>query len=59
VGYRTCLDRRAENNVNEEGSGMNIEFLATVAVIAPDPPVSRTPYVHVLGLPLEGPASST
>lgn len=32
---------------------MNIEFLATVAVIAPDPLVSRELYVDVLGLPLE------
>jgi hypothetical protein len=32
---------------------MNIEFLATVAVIAPDPPVSRKLYVETLGLPLE------
>ena len=33
---------------------MNIEFLATVAVIAPDPPASRKLYVETLGLPLEG-----
>jgi catechol 2,3-dioxygenase-like lactoylglutathione lyase family enzyme len=33
---------------------MNIEFLSTVAVIAPDPPASRKPYVETLGLPLEG-----
>ena len=32
---------------------MNIEFLSTVALIAPDPPVSRKLYVDVLGLPLE------
>ena len=32
---------------------MNIEFLSTVAVIAPDPPASRTLYVDALGLPLE------
>jgi catechol 2,3-dioxygenase-like lactoylglutathione lyase family enzyme len=32
---------------------MNIEFLATVAVISPDPPVSRELYVDVLGLPLQ------
>ena len=35
---------------------MNIEFLSTVAVIAPDPPVSRKLYVDALGLPLEGDA---
>lgn len=32
---------------------MNIEFLSTVAVIAPDAPASRKMYVHTLGLPLE------
>jgi hypothetical protein len=33
---------------------MNIEFLATVAVIAPDPISSRNLYVGALGLPLQG-----
>ena len=33
---------------------MNIEFLATVAVIAPDPINSRSLYVDALGLPLQG-----
>jgi catechol 2,3-dioxygenase-like lactoylglutathione lyase family enzyme len=33
---------------------MNIEFLATVAVIAPDPAASRKLYVDTLGLPLDG-----
>jgi catechol 2,3-dioxygenase-like lactoylglutathione lyase family enzyme len=33
---------------------MNIEFLATVAVIAPDPSASRNLYVGALGLPLQG-----
>lgn len=33
---------------------MNIEFLSTVAVIAPDPPASHRLYVEALGLPLEG-----
>jgi len=32
---------------------MNIEFLSTVAVIAPDPSVSRRLYVDALGLRLE------
>jgi catechol 2,3-dioxygenase-like lactoylglutathione lyase family enzyme len=32
---------------------MNIEFLSTLAVIAPDPPASRRLYVDALGLPLE------
>lgn len=31
---------------------MNIEFLSTVAVIAPDPLASRKLYVDALGLPL-------
>jgi catechol 2,3-dioxygenase-like lactoylglutathione lyase family enzyme len=31
---------------------MKIEFLSTLAVIAPDPPVSRKLYVDALGLPL-------
>ena len=35
---------------------MNIEFLSTVAVIAPDPPQSRKLYVDTLGLPLDGDA---
>lgn len=33
---------------------MNIEFLATVAVVAPDPINSRHLYVEALGLPLHG-----
>jgi hypothetical protein len=33
---------------------MNVEFLATVAVIAPDPINSRNLYVEALGLPLQG-----
>lgn len=33
---------------------MNIEFLATVAVIAPEPIASRNLYVEALGLPLQG-----
>ena len=33
---------------------MNIEFLSTVAVIAPDPTASSDLYVGALGLPLEG-----
>jgi catechol 2,3-dioxygenase-like lactoylglutathione lyase family enzyme len=31
---------------------MKIEFLSTVAVIAPDPPASRKLYVDTLGVPL-------
>lgn len=33
---------------------MNVEFLATVAVIARDPITSRDLYVEALGLPLQG-----
>jgi catechol 2,3-dioxygenase-like lactoylglutathione lyase family enzyme len=33
---------------------VKIEFLATVAVITPDPTSSRELYVEMLGLPLEG-----
>jgi catechol 2,3-dioxygenase-like lactoylglutathione lyase family enzyme len=33
---------------------MKIEFIASVAVIAADPPESRQLYVDVIGLPLEG-----
>ena len=32
---------------------MDIEFVSTLAVIAPDPAVSRKLYVDALGLPLE------
>jgi catechol 2,3-dioxygenase-like lactoylglutathione lyase family enzyme len=33
---------------------VKIEFLSTMAVIAPDPPASRKLYVDALGLPLKG-----
>ncbi len=33
---------------------MRLEFLTSIAVIAPDPGVSRAFYVDTLGLPLEG-----
>jgi catechol 2,3-dioxygenase-like lactoylglutathione lyase family enzyme len=33
---------------------MKIEFLSTLAVIAPDPSASRELYVEALGLPLSG-----
>ena len=33
---------------------MNVQFIAGVAVITPDPAGSRTLYVDALGLPLEG-----
>jgi catechol 2,3-dioxygenase-like lactoylglutathione lyase family enzyme len=35
---------------------VNIEFLATIAVIAADPPTSRQLYVDALGLPLQSSA---
>lgn len=35
---------------------MNVQFLSTVAVIAPDPPRSRALYVDGLGLQLQGEA---
>jgi catechol 2,3-dioxygenase-like lactoylglutathione lyase family enzyme len=35
---------------------MDIEFIASVAVIAPDPPAARQLYVEALGLPLESPS---
>jgi catechol 2,3-dioxygenase-like lactoylglutathione lyase family enzyme len=40
----------------EGGGDVNIDFLSTVAVIAPDPPYSRKLYVDALGLPLAGAA---
>jgi catechol 2,3-dioxygenase-like lactoylglutathione lyase family enzyme len=40
----------------ERGGDVNIDFLSTVAVIAPDPPHSRKLYVDALGLPLDGEA---
>ena|SRR5581483_3068533 len=33
---------------------MKIEFVTSIAVVAPDPPASRELYVDALGLPLEG-----
>lgn len=36
---------------------MDVKFLATVAVIAPDPITSRNLYVEALGLPLQGEGS--
>jgi catechol 2,3-dioxygenase-like lactoylglutathione lyase family enzyme len=36
---------------------MKIEFLSTIAVIAPEPPRSRQLYVETLGLPLSGETS--
>ena len=33
---------------------MDVQFIASIAVIAPDPSVSRRFYVDALGLPLMG-----
>ena len=45
--------------VSRRGTGgVNIEFIATVAKIAPDPIHSRELYVDALGLPLEGEGDS-
>ena len=37
---------------------MHIEFIASVAVITPDPAASRTLYIDALGLPLEAAGGS-
>ena len=37
---------------------MHIEFIASMAIITPDPAASRTLYVDALGLPLEAAAGS-
>ena len=37
---------------------MKAEFLATIAVIAPDPPASSALYADALGLPLDGSEAS-
>lgn len=37
---------------------MHVEFVASMAVITPDPAASRTLYVDALGLPLEAAAGS-
>src|SRR5262249_24161785 len=51
---RHARQRLIANRVQLElGGGMNVEFLSTVAVIAPDPPASRKLYVDALALPLE------
>ena len=37
-----------------EGHILDVQFIASIAVIAPDPSVSRRLYVDALGLPLMG-----
>ena len=36
----------------KEGDVMDVQFIASIAVITPDPSVSRKLYVDALGLPL-------
>ena len=48
--------RSKTHNANEEAT-LKIEFLSTVAVIAPDPSSSRRLYVDAIGLPLSGDGS--
>jgi hypothetical protein len=36
----------------KEGDVMDMQFIASIAVITPDPSVSRRLYVDALGLPL-------
>jgi catechol 2,3-dioxygenase-like lactoylglutathione lyase family enzyme len=52
-GPRTTLLGSLHKHRANEGDRMKIEFLSTVAVIAPDPPASRKLYVDALGLPLK------
>jgi catechol 2,3-dioxygenase-like lactoylglutathione lyase family enzyme len=47
VEHAWIVERAAEE------VAVNIEFLSTVAVVAPDPPASRKLYVDALGLPLK------
>jgi catechol 2,3-dioxygenase-like lactoylglutathione lyase family enzyme len=51
VSETTLLGCFASAERDEEVS-VKIEFLSTIAVIAPDPPASRELYVDALGLPL-------
>jgi catechol 2,3-dioxygenase-like lactoylglutathione lyase family enzyme len=50
-GRKICSIQKPHH---ERGGDVNIEFLSTVAVVAPDPSVSRELYVGALGLPLAG-----
>jgi catechol 2,3-dioxygenase-like lactoylglutathione lyase family enzyme len=38
---------------------VEVEFIATIAMIAPDPPKGRELYVDAIGLPLEAPEGGT
>lgn len=55
VGVRFVQDRRLVHRLN---APMDIVFVATIAVIAPDPAESRKLYVDALGLPLAAAAGS-
>jgi catechol 2,3-dioxygenase-like lactoylglutathione lyase family enzyme len=44
---------QATGAAHSYGSGVHIEFIASIAVIAPDPQKSRELFVDALGLPLE------
>jgi len=48
-----CDDRRT-SRINAGGRIKDVKFIASVAVITPDPSVSRRLYVDALGLPLTG-----
>src|SRR5437764_14498937 len=53
TGIRPCAWILARTLPLDRRRHMNIEFVSSVAVIAPDPPASRVLYVESLGLPLE------
>jgi catechol 2,3-dioxygenase-like lactoylglutathione lyase family enzyme len=55
VDVRFVQDRRGTHRFNPR---MDILFVASVAVIAPDPAESRRLYIDALGLPLEAAQSS-
>src|ERR1019366_6087319 len=58
-GLRDCHGARSgrcrpadQSNSMAEGDVMDVQFITSVAVITPDPSVSRGLYVDALGLPL-------
>ena len=44
---------KSQTGLGPYGRAMNIEFIASFAVVTPEPARSRTLYVDALGLPLE------
>src|SRR5258708_17581646 len=54
VGRRQCRSRKRESTgpveSTSEGDVMDVQFITSVAVITPDPSVSRRLYVDALGL---------